>query len=554
MAKLNKSTSTSKKSKKLGAGYSTTNRKGETTYYKSSKDAPGFSDTFEGKGTMSKGNAPIAQYDASGKVITSKDLGATPLKLPNAPVVDPLKGVTDMNNASLGGLNFDATKKQFTTPPTGDNSFDNLKSLLGANAEAFSDVPTQESLVKEQQKMLKPKEDLANSLQGQLNTITSSRDAEMLRLEGQGRGQTSGFVGGEQARISREATIQAMPIQAQLAIAQSDLESARSYASQLFQAKSQDALARYNYQKELNGTIFNYLNESEKRRLAQVEREQDRAFQVERDNRNSLETLANFAIDNRQSALSAEIMRIDPSSPTYREDVAKVRARLQKYVAPTGPVKRDTGFDPQGNLIDLQTGAVIKASSSGGGIDQQLQTVISNADPFSTKSALSSLLSGSSIAPATKARISPSLAVLNSIDDLANSNLEGAFTGIGGFGKIKEGIKGFFNMKSTEATNNEQSIDAINLKVQQWASGASLTAQQTEQVKNFTPTKWDSDKQVRAKANGLYNFMLKQTESELLTEGINVNFPTINLFEIRDLYEKASPDQRKFIEETYFNK
>ena len=60
-------------------------------------------------------------------------------------------------------------------------------------------------------------------------------------VEGQGRGQIGDFIGGEQARISREAAIQALPIQAQLATAQADLDSARSYASQLFQAQSQDA-------------------------------------------------------------------------------------------------------------------------------------------------------------------------------------------------------------------------------------------------------------------------------------------------------------------------
>lgn len=537
--------------KSQSAGYSTTNRKGVTTYYKSAKDAPGYSDTQDGKNVKtSAGKAPISKFDASGNVITSNTLNASPLTLPTMKAPDPLTGVADMNNAYLGGANYDATTKQYK-PATVDNSLNTLQSYLGANAQAFSDIPTSESLLKEQRKYLKPKEDLTNSLQAQLNTITTNRDTQILSLEGQGRGQTGSFIGGEQARINREATIQAMPVQAQLAIAQDDLESARSYASQLFQAKAQDAQARYQYQKELNGTIFNYLNEQEKRQLAQKEREEDRAFQVEQSNRGTLKQLSMQAIEYGQGALAGEIMRLDPTSPTFETDYADVVSRLRRPVAPK---QRQTGFNKNGDLVDTQTGEVIQSYSQGGGIDQQLQTVISQADPVSTKSALASLLSGSSVAPATKARISPSLAVLNSIDDLANSNLEGSFTGIGGFGKIKEGIKGFFNMKSTEATNNEQAIDAINLKVQQWASGASLTKEQTEQVKNFTPTKWDSDKQVRAKANGLYNFMLKQTESELLTEGINVSFPTINLFEISDLYDKASPEQRKIIEETYFKK
>lgn len=355
--------------KSQGAGYSTTNSKGVTTYYKSAKDAPGYSDTQDGKNVPVSKGTPLSKVDAVGNVITASKLKPTsPLILPTPPIPDPMKGVTDMNNASLGGANYDATKKQFVTPPA-DSNFDSLKSYLGANAQAFSDIPTSESLLKEQRKYLKPKEDLANSLQGQLNTITQSRDAEILKLEGQGRGQTQGFIGGEQARINREATIQAMPVQAQLAIAQDDLESARSYASQLFQAKSQDAQARYQYQKEVNSTIFNYLNEEQKRRLAQKEKEEDRAFQVEQSNRGTLKQLSMQAIEYGQGALAGEIMRLDPTSPTFETDYADVVSRLRKPVTPVS-TKRDTQV-VNGQLVDMQTGEVI---SNLGGPGQKPQT------------------------------------------------------------------------------------------------------------------------------------------------------------------------------------
>jgi len=183
-----------------------------------------------------------------------------------------------------------------------------------------------------------------------------------------------------------------------------------------------------------------------------------------------------------------------------------------------------------------------------------MQEAVNNADPVSTKEALASLLGNEKIAPATKARISPALAVLNSVDEFANLNVEGKFTGIGLAGRIKEGVKGFFNMKNPEATTNAQNIEAINLKVQQWASGAALTDAQTKQVERFTPALNDSDKTVRTKLNGLYNFMLNIAETDLLTEGINVQFPAVNLFEIADLYEKASPEQKTLIEQTYFNR
>lgn len=183
-----------------------------------------------------------------------------------------------------------------------------------------------------------------------------------------------------------------------------------------------------------------------------------------------------------------------------------------------------------------------------------MQEAVNNADPVSTKGALAGVLGNDKIAPATKARLSSALDVLNSVDEFANMNVEGKFTGVGIAGRIKEGIKGFFNMKDPEAITNAQNIEAINLKVQQWASGAALTDAQTKQVERFTPALNDSDKTVRTKLNGLYNFMLNVAESNLLTEGVNVQFPSVNLFEIADLYEKASPEQKTLIEQTYFNK
>jgi hypothetical protein len=310
-----------------------------------------------------KGSSYEKDYKA-GKynVITSDKIKpTTPITLPTPSPVQDMSTFTDTANANLAatsGGTYDTKTNQIVSAPTSTepNQFQDLvQQYLGSNAQAFADMPTAESRLKEQRKLLKPKETLVNSLQGQLNTLTSRRDQEILKLEGQGRGQTEGFIGGEQARIGREAAIQAMPIQAQLAIAQDDLESARSYASQLFQAQSQDALARYNYQKDVNGTIFNYLNEEQKRALASKEREEDRSFQVEQSNRNNLKQLSMQAIEYGQGALAGEFMRLDPTSPTYNEDVADAMGRLRK------PVAAGTDPDQLYSGLSAQTAAAVRS-------------------------------------------------------------------------------------------------------------------------------------------------------------------------------------------------
>jgi hypothetical protein len=177
--------------------------------------------------------------------------------------------------------------------------------------------------------------------------------------------------------------------------------------------------------------------------------------------------------------------------------------------------------------------------------------------PAIAKAVLAELAGNKAISSGTRAKIAPAVEVLNSIDDFANKNIEGKFTGTGGlFGLAPLGqfFKGLVNRKDKEYILNKQDINAVNLKVQQWASGASLTEQQTTQVNDLTPNVYDSDSVIRTKSNGLYNFMLNQAEGNLITDGVNVQFPSVNLFEIRDLYDRASSEQQKVIKETYFNK
>lgn len=117
------------------------------------------------------------------------------------------------------------------------------------------------------------------------------------------------------------------------------------------------------------------------------------------------------------------------------------------------------------------------------------------------------------------------LDVLSSVQALANRNVKGTFEGVGfGGGVIPE------RFKSQNAISNRQDIEAVGLKVQQWASGASLTAEQTEMVNKFTPQLGDSDNAVKTKINGLVNFMMQQVSSDLAGQGINYSPETIDMF------------------------
>lgn len=198
-----------------------------------------------------------------------------------------------------------------------------------------------------------------------------------------------------------------------------------------------------------------------------------------------------------------------------------------------------TANQPAG-VFDPTTGTFTPMGGSGGSkypvVDPSAPAQVQNSQT------LTSLLGSNTLGQGTKTQVANVLGVITALDSLATANPSGQpITGVnpintflnakapdflGGFGLVP-----FRNMfKQTDSIKNEQSVNAINLKVQQWASGASLTKQQTDQVARLTPTMTDTDANFRTKINGLANFMLGQAQSQLQSEGIPFTPKTVDYF------------------------
>lgn len=223
------------------------------------------------------------QRDTS-PVITGESLA------PNTPITLPQKQVTTVPDFTANNVGFtggttglSTTGNQLVVNPetdTGDRSADIFQQFLDSNQDAFEDRTTGADIQRklERDTDIKNLRQIESNLSGQLNTITANRDAAILSLEGQGRGQTAGFIGGEQARINREAAIKALPIQAQLANAQGNVALAQDHINTWGKILMDDANNEYKHQLETNERIFTYLTDAEKRRLDAIEKQDDRAY------------------------------------------------------------------------------------------------------------------------------------------------------------------------------------------------------------------------------------------------------------------------------------
>ena len=184
-------------------------------------------------------------------------------------------------------------------------------------------------------------------------------------------------------------------------------------------------------------------------------------------------------------------------------------------------------------------------------IIQKIQT--SNISPEQKNTQIiTTLLKNPKLGQGTRTNLSTSLGVMNAVEDMSNARQISGFKGISPLNTLLDieipftdiGLIPFREAaRSKEGRENAGYIEAINLKTQQWASGAALTEKQTAQVARFTPTVNDTDQAVRDKLNNLYNFMLTQSQTYMQSEGISFNPVPVDLFELYNLIQKATPEQ-----------
>jgi hypothetical protein len=211
-----------------------------------------------------------------------------------------------------------------------------------ANENAIADSRRQAGVDAAQQEF--------NRYSNQINTITANRDASQLSLEGQGRGITDTLIGGQQAKIGREAAIQALPIQAQLAAAQGNLEQANALMGQLYQAKSADISADLSYRQNLASSVMSFATTAQQTILQARMSDNAQASATAQSNLAFQRQLSMQALEFGQNGLISSISAVDPKSPTFESDMASFTSQLRKPVVGGGFT-----VSPSGEAISIPT-------------------------------------------------------------------------------------------------------------------------------------------------------------------------------------------------------
>lgn len=281
----------------------------------------------------------------------------------NNSVVSPPASTTSTTgtdtSSSDGAANLDLYNKLLTAiqPPSSADTLATDNTNAGIDQKQ-ADVNTNSAAVLAAQSKL-------SALNASVQGITDNATAQKLALTGQGRGITTGVISGESARIDKEAAIQALPLQVQVLGAQADVAAAQGNATlsqqiltqaqdqvdNIFQAQQTDITNKYTYQKNLVDQYYSLATTEEQAQLDAKKTADAQAFTTQQNNLNNAQSIAATAVQAGQADIAAKITQLDPASPTFTTDLAKLEAQIQPK---TSTAATQTWSDPYslgGNLV-----------------------------------------------------------------------------------------------------------------------------------------------------------------------------------------------------------
>jgi len=273
---------------------------------------------------------------------------------PNKAVEFPTKPT--LTNPLPGGFTPPASIPVDTTKPDASNDW--IKSLFDSvgtppSVTDMYNTAYKESGIADLQKERETKrlaqkqaQDEFNAIQSQLQGVALEAQAIPIQIQQSaqegGANVTKGGLAPVQTAALRNNALKAIPLQAQgymaqakLAAAQGDtqlaqeaLDSATTHLDKIYQMHQTDALNMYNYKKELRDKVYDYATKQEQQKIDSMNKADDRAFTIKQNSISNAQALSRLAIENGLGSTATQIASLDPSSPTYQQDLAKLQGDI----------------------------------------------------------------------------------------------------------------------------------------------------------------------------------------------------------------------------------
>jgi hypothetical protein len=254
---------------------------------------------------------------------------------PSAPSYGNVSGITNAGlDLGMEGMVRDPNTNQYVKA---EKTPEQLAADERKRTQDFMEsiIPQKESVYdspeyqKQQAEVNQRKQELANYT-AQLNSIVAKQNQDLLTLRGVGaaEGVTETVYGGQAATINREAAIKALPVQAQVAMAQGNLDLAQDYLGQLKTIIEDKANADYTYNVAKFNSIKDYLTGEQKIKLGNIELAEKRAYDTFQKNKERLFDYADEARKNGATSLVGQITAINPGDPNFDTKIGRLVAQI----------------------------------------------------------------------------------------------------------------------------------------------------------------------------------------------------------------------------------
>lgn len=306
---------------------------------------------------------PIStSVNASSLSSQSSPAGAS--SVPSAPSPRNYEGVVKGGNVGVGANPETGMMQPSVDSTTGESTTeaapkeDATSMYQKALDKLFKQKDTQDELyarAREESGIQQAQQQMQNT-QNAINGITAKMNSDLLQLRGTAarEGVTEAVYGGQQAQVTREASIQLLPLQAQLAADQGNLEMAESNLDTLFKIYSKDAEDSFNFYANQAKTIYDKANKDEQRQLDALTEQKKFEQSMVKDQANAQQSYMSQALKDGNMRLFNALKTIQPptniNSPTYAQDRQNYIDDMNEAVGQYGEVPAKAG---QGVLASL---------------------------------------------------------------------------------------------------------------------------------------------------------------------------------------------------------
>lgn len=297
--------------------------------------------------------ANAGNITGNGSINVAGMTGATqnPINVPNPPAQGTYNFSTAGTSAAGTGTDFESLLKSYigsSTPPPSTADLYNTEYNSANISGLQGDITAKMAEVKSAQNEL-------NVLNAELQGIIDEGKVEELKVAD--KSITEGRAQGQIAKISRDAAIKALAVQAKIMLAQAKIASAQGDAelaqqtlqmatdklNMAFKLKSDDATNTYNYWKDIRDKVYDFATNEQKLLLDKQQKIDDRNFTLSQNNLNYAQTLATAAINNGQGALAQQIVALSSSDANFGTKLAILAGQI-KPKATTATTPHTTGF------------------------------------------------------------------------------------------------------------------------------------------------------------------------------------------------------------------